>query len=383
VSRAPDGAGATAEPATGPFHIPSLDGLRAVSFFVVFLSHAGLEGRVPGYFGLSVFFFLSGFLITTLLRMEVDRTGTVSFKQFYLRRALRIFPPFYLVLGAAAILTYVGFLPGNVWASTLIAQASHVTNYYIIRNGWWDGIAPGTWVYWSLAIEEHFYVVFPLFYLFLCRWGVSRKKQALILLGLCGLVLAWRFVLVYGFDVYKERVYLATDTRVDSILIGCILAIWRNPMLDRDSFDDRRLAYLWLPAGISMILVSLLVRSPGFEQTLRYTLQSFGLLPVFVAAMRWPDRWPFRFLNFGWVRHVGVLSYSLYLMHPTALWALEKHTSWVTPVRSVAALAILLVLATAIHKYVERPSAVLRKNLARYFDRRAPKPEKSAKPVAA
>src|ERR1041385_111615 len=75
------------------FHIPSLDGVRAVSFLIVFLAHAGLEKWVPGYFGLTVFFFLSGYLITTLLRMEYDKSGTISLRDFYFRRVLRIFPP--------------------------------------------------------------------------------------------------------------------------------------------------------------------------------------------------------------------------------------------------------------------------------------------------
>ena len=75
-------------------HIPSLDGLRAVSFGIVFLGHASAARWMPGYFGLSVFFFLSGYLITTLLRMEFDRAGGIRFRDFYLRRVLRIFRPF-------------------------------------------------------------------------------------------------------------------------------------------------------------------------------------------------------------------------------------------------------------------------------------------------
>ncbi len=253
------GSGDEAAKGDGPFHIPSLDGIRAVSFFIVFLSHAGLSGIVPGYFGLSLFFLLSGFLITTLLRMEFDRKNDVSLKQFYLRRVLRIFPPFYLVLGAAAILTYQGFLQGTVWPSALLAQVCHVTNYYIIRHGWWDGIAPGTWVYWSLAIEEHFYLVFPVVYLVLRRTGVSRRNQAIGLLAACAVVLAWRCILVFGLHAHKDRVYLGTDTRVDSILAGCVLAIFKNPVLDRDAIDDRRLGYLWLPLGCASVLVSLVV----------------------------------------------------------------------------------------------------------------------------
>ena len=76
-----------------PFHIPSLDGLRAVSFGIVFVAHAGLEKYVPGGFGVTVFFFLSGFLITTLMRTEFEKSGTVNLKQFYLRR-VREYRPF-------------------------------------------------------------------------------------------------------------------------------------------------------------------------------------------------------------------------------------------------------------------------------------------------
>src|SRR5258708_20144236 len=76
-----------------PFHIPSLDGLRAISFFIVFVSHAGIDA-VPGGFGVTVFFFLSGYLITTLMRLEAGKTGNVSLRSFYLRRAFRILPPF-------------------------------------------------------------------------------------------------------------------------------------------------------------------------------------------------------------------------------------------------------------------------------------------------
>src|SRR5689334_10066848 len=83
---------------TDGFYIPSLDGIRAAAVGLVFLAHAGLNERVPGNFGVTVFFFLSGFLITTLLRMEFDKTGRISLKAFYPRRTLRILPPMYLVL---------------------------------------------------------------------------------------------------------------------------------------------------------------------------------------------------------------------------------------------------------------------------------------------
>src|SRR5580700_8795245 len=104
-----------------PAHIPSLDGLRTVSFLIVFLSHSGLLNIVPGGFGVTVFFYLSGFLITTLMRVERQKTGTVNVRHFYLRRALRILPPFYLVLIVASGLTALKLLPGELEPRVVLA----------------------------------------------------------------------------------------------------------------------------------------------------------------------------------------------------------------------------------------------------------------------
>src|SRR5438132_14220471 len=94
---------ATANKQSSSFYLPSLDGIRAAAVILVFVAHAGLKERIPGNFGVTVFFFLSGYLITTLLRIEHERTGGISLKMFYLRRTLRIFPPFYLVLLLATV----------------------------------------------------------------------------------------------------------------------------------------------------------------------------------------------------------------------------------------------------------------------------------------
>ena len=88
--------------------IASLDGLRAVSITIVFLAHSGLKGIVPGFFGVTVFFFLSGYLITTLLRIEFERSGDIGLVDFYVRRMFRIWPLFYLVLIVATLLTWLG-----------------------------------------------------------------------------------------------------------------------------------------------------------------------------------------------------------------------------------------------------------------------------------
>jgi peptidoglycan/LPS O-acetylase OafA/YrhL len=347
------------------FQIPSLDGIRAASFMVVFLGHAGLGGIVPGYFGLTLFFFLSGYLITTLMRIEFDRTGTVRLRQFYLRRMLRIFPPFYLVLAIAWLLTTLGIsAEARPTVQGMLSQTLHFTNYYIVAHGWWEGLAPGTWVYWSLAVEEHFYLFFPLLYLLLRRRFSTGRQQMFALLTICALVLVWRFVLVFELDAPKDRTYVATDTRIDSILFGCILAVWSNPFLDSGAIDGRRLARQWLPLGVSVVLLSIVVRVHWFDQTLRYTLQGLGLIPFFMAAIRWHDCGPFRLMNLAPVRYIGVLSYSLYLLHTVTLGAVNEWIPWSTPVRGILALALSIAMATLIYHAVEKPCARIRRRLS-------------------
>src|SRR5262245_34585181 len=165
--------------------IQSLDGIRAYSFLLVFFAHAGLDNYIPGGFGVTVFFFLSGYLITTLLRLEWEQHGSISFRDFYLRRALRILPPFYIVLSAAALLAVVGIVGvvnAPLRATPILAQALHVSNYWIIANTTND-LPVGTGVYWSLAVEEHFYLVFPAFFVILHRAFSSARARGLVLVA--------------------------------------------------------------------------------------------------------------------------------------------------------------------------------------------------------
>jgi peptidoglycan/LPS O-acetylase OafA/YrhL len=365
------------------FYIPSLDGIRAAAVMLVFLAHAGLNEQVPGNFGVTVFFFLSGFLITTLLRIEFDKKGRISLKAFYLRRTLRILPPMYLVLGLASALVLVGALEGSLHLDAVLAQVFHLSNYYVVYAGWWDGRAPGTWIYWSLAVEEHFYLLFPLFYLLLRRFVPARRHQMLVLLGICAAVLAWRCGLVFLLDAWKERTYLATDTRVDSILFGCILAICGNPVLDRARVLGRWWTLFWLPLGVAGLLASFVIREPWFQETFRYTLQGLALFPVFVVAICYHDWGVFRLLNIGWVRFLGVLSYSLYLVHPTILFGLAQWTSWHPVARGALALGLSVLVSTAIYYFVEKPCAHLRKRLSRVDDQARHSPADHRSPSSA
>ncbi len=346
------------------FYIPSLDGMRTVAFLIVFLSHAGLGKVVPGGFGVTVFFFLSGYLITTLLRREYERYKNIDFKLFYLRRILRIWPPFYLVLMLGSALTILGLLEGQIHLQAFLAQSLHYTNYYAIFIG--GGITVGSGVYWSLAVEEHFYLIFPPFYLFLRKLRVSPQRQMLIFWVLCLAVLLWRCILIYGFGVPSTRTFYASDTRLDSMLFGCALAVNGNPIMDTQHYSNRVWKYYFLPIGIFWIIFSFLYRSPEFQETFRYTVQGIALYPIFVTAIRFPDWGLFRLLNLDWMRFLGTLSYSLYLVHYTVIYGVRMYlTSLPGAIQGSLALLISLALAYVIYKFIESPVGELRKRFSR------------------
>jgi peptidoglycan/LPS O-acetylase OafA/YrhL len=345
--------------------IPSLDGLRAVSILIVFLAHAGLKGIVPGFFGVTVFFFLSGYLITTLLRIEFEETGDIGLRSFYVRRMFRIWPLFYVVLIAATLLSAFGAYgpPLPLDPGLVFMQFAHLANYAIVRSDWVLGRAEGTWVYWSLAVEEHFYLVLPLVYLAMLKARIRPRSQAAIFLGLCLVTLLWRLVLVFGFDATRERIYVATDTRIDSILFGCALAVAYNPVLDAAPCREAWLKSVWVPLGLALIVLSFVPRQPWFDQTIRYTLQGLALLPIFLVAVRYPDWAPCRALNHPWVKKIGVLSYAIYLVHVVVIGLIENRVASPVALMLLSA-AATLVVAWVLHRTVELPFIGWRKRLA-------------------
>jgi peptidoglycan/LPS O-acetylase OafA/YrhL len=345
-------------------HIPSLDGIRAISFLIVFVSHAGAERYVPGGLGVTIFFFLSGFLITTLMRSEYDRNSSINFPHFWLRRILRIFPPFYLVLLGAVVGTYLFEPRGTLDPRAVTAQALHYSNYWIIGHRY-VGLPDGTAVYWSLAVEEHFYLLFPWLYSWIRSLKASSRNQALIFWGLCLVVLLWRCVLVLHYHVSEDRTYLASDTRVDSILFGCALAVWCNPVRDTVALNEGRWKWVYVPLALAVMLLCLFVRGQEFRETLRYSLEGGALTVLFIAAIRFHQWTAFRLLNTRLFVFIGLLSYSLYLLHYTVIAAFLGLFPTMQPIlRAVLALLASIVLAWLIYIGIEKPCARLRQRLS-------------------
>jgi peptidoglycan/LPS O-acetylase OafA/YrhL len=351
--------------AAGGFHIPSLDGMRAVAVMIVFVAHAGLKHIVPGGFGVTVFFFLSGYLITTLLRREFEQRGTIDFAKFYLRRAYRIFPPLYLVLAILIALQLSGFLRQDMSWTAVAAQAFHLTNYYLIAYPSVEAapVVPHTVPFWSLAVEEHFYLLFPLgLLLILRRSGYARAAFGLA--ALCAAVLLWRVALLGIVDDPGHYTYHATDTRIDSLLYGCIMGLWLNPALDKapGRISGRGWAALCVLAA-GLLAVSFLWRAEEFRATLRYTLQGIALFPLFYCAVRYHRSALFSWLNTRPVRALGLVSYTFYLCHYAAIHIAGDLLGVEGLARGLAGFALAAAFSAASYLLIEKRFATMRRKL--------------------
>ncbi len=340
------------------FNVPCLDGLRACAFLLVFVAHAGADKIIPGGLGVTVFFFLSGYLITTLLRIEAHNSGSISLRRFYLRRSLRILPPMYITL--ALVYAWAHFGPhhsGN--ALGLFSALAYFWNYADLLLGGRANLPTGIGLLWSLMIEEHFYLIFPFVYQALIRRGTPRARQGSVLITICAGVLLWRCYLVFFCGVPLSTLprwtYSATDTRFDSILWGCVLGVCMNPWFAEGPGWLKRRKGLFALGGLSLLVITLAWREPHVRETLRYTLQAIGLYPVFYYCVSSPKAIFTRWLTVAPLRWIGWTSYSMYLIHFTVLIELNRRFVGHPVACACLALGASLLYSTGMRQWVELP----------------------------
>jgi peptidoglycan/LPS O-acetylase OafA/YrhL len=299
--------------------IPSLDGLRALSIAIVILSHtksllpapiasSGLFRYVigGGLHGVQIFFVISGYLITTLLLREYNRTGSVSFKRFYARRALRIFPPFYVYFAVLAILWFIGVIPEH-WP-TYLASATYTFIYLPNPHGWYVEHA------WSLSIEEQFYLLWPALLLFAHR----RAKSISLAVAIIALMPIVRIALYLAVN-NPERV-LVTSSSADTLMVGCLLALLGNQPAWQQAhrrFLNAFSAVVLLVAGFVLVpylSAKLTSGLPGILTiALGNTITALSIGGILMYVIDNPQSAAGQFLNLRLIRHLGVISYSLYL----------------------------------------------------------------------
>jgi peptidoglycan/LPS O-acetylase OafA/YrhL len=288
-----------------------------------------------------VFFVISGFLITSLLLHEEASTGTVSLRAFYLRRTLRIFPPFYLYAAVIALVGLSGHL--HLHRFDLLTAVTYTTNYHHQRS-WYLGHA------WSLAVEEQFYLLWP----FLIKYLGARRASALALATVMVAPLL-RFALMVDAPSFRPGIGETFPTVADAIATGCLLACWRG----RIGEFPRLAAFLRGPRFWCIPVITLgaaFVPSAKLDCLVGQTVTNLGLALVIDRMVHYPDALAGRFLNARPVVFVGVLSYSLYLWQQPFLARQSHQTMASFPLNLVLAVG----LALCSHYLVERPALRLR-----------------------
>lgn len=315
--------------------IPSLYGLRGAAALVVVIFHGLLNynlGRlVPAGDAVTLFFELSGLLITWLILQECDQTGRLDIRQFYTRRALRLFPVFYVVWVLCLAFRQI---PGK-WAYFF-----YMGDYFLAIQQKGSILAQA----WSLGVEEKFYLLWPLI-----LTQIDRKKLINGMVAILVLEPLYRYYMdLFGHGPYT---WFAFDTHVDYIMIGCLIALlvkqgWRPPA--------------WVSYPLTPVCVLLLLSLFPHDDNVPPYLLAVLLIAVICR--------PPAILNNRVARYLGVISYSLYLCHNlsnVAVW--NPLLGWVhSPFPAIATqLAVAIVVASALHFLVERPFLLLKNRFHR------------------
>ena len=301
--------------------VPALNGLRGVAILLVLGNHIPLrkyESLLPGgYVGVDVFFVLSGFLITTLLVQEFNRNGSVSLRNFYIRRALRLGPVLIIMLAAICALSFVLYDRSRAWQNCNYALIAlfYASNWVkaLSHNGL--GIVAQTW---SLSVEEQFYFIWPMLLLTLLRTN-TRGRYPIITAAILAL-LSWLDMICLALrGATFPRIMFGSDTRLVTLMIGCVLGLWlaSGPLTERAKRIFQKLLAILAPLSL-VCLVAFSISDNVLGRGLYY--YGFTVIALLAAAlilevMLSPQSVLKRFLEMKWLVWIGSVSYGLYVWH--------------------------------------------------------------------
>ena len=347
-------------------YITGLDGIRAIAVIMVLAYHLKLALFKSGFLGVTVFFILSGYLITGILISEVEEEGTIDLKNFWLRRIRRLVPA---VMSMAVVIIFVSAVVNKIiftkGCKDFLASVLGFNNWWQIFNkvSYFEAAGvPSPFTHcWSLAIETQFYLIYPLILLGIYKLvksrGEGRAKRGLLFAGVTLLLALISVILmIVLFDPQQDasRVYYGTDTRAFSLLFGALLAIlWEYRMVPRR-----------LSASVNMVLGSvsfavLLVMTIAINGSSNFWYrggQFFGtiLTVLMVYAVSGRKTWLSRFLSNPVLKWIGDRSYSIYLWHYPIILLISKGIKaswWITLIEIV----LSVVLAELSYRFIETP----------------------------
>ena len=347
-------------------YITGLDGIRAIAVIMVLAYHLKLALFKSGFLGVTVFFVLSGYLITGILISEVEEEGTIDLKNFWLRRIRRLVPA---VMSMAVVIIFVSAVVNRIiftkGCKDFLASVLGFNNWWQIFNkvSYFEAAGvPSPFTHcWSLAIETQFYLIYPLILLGIYKLVKSREegraKRGLLFAGVTLLLALISVILmIVLFDPQQDasRVYYGTDTRAFSLLFGALLAIlWEYRMVPRR-----------LSASVNMVLGSvsfavLLVMTIAINGSSNFWYRGgqfvgtiLTVLVIYTVSGR--KTWLSRFLSNPVLKWIGDRSYSIYLWHYPIILLISKGIKaswWITLIEIV----LSVVLAELSYRFIETP----------------------------
>ncbi len=345
-------------------YLPGLDGLRALAVFSVLLYHGGYSWMVGGFLGVEVFFVISGYLITSLLLAEWRDDNHISLGRFWIRRARRLLPALFVLL-VGVLLVGVIFLPDEVAGlrGDVLASVFYVNNwaYIFTDQSYFEVVGRPSLVahLWSLAVEEQFYLLWPLLFVGGMKLLGRRWFPVLVVAGAIGsAVLMAALFDPSGGD--PSRVYYGTDTRAAGLLFGCALAfVWAPWRLRPTVGRGMTVAFDLIGVAALAVLVHMLIFTNEFSSSLyrggflRLDLVTLVVIAVIVHPAAHLGRW----MGIAPLRWLGLRSYGIYLFH----WPVFQLTrpgldvDLDGPALFALRLAITLALAELSYRFVELP----------------------------
>ncbi|WP_314160970.1 acyltransferase family protein [uncultured Gemella sp.] len=309
-------------------YLPSIDSLRALAVLAVIIYHVDVNYLPGGFLGVDLFFVLSGYLISSLIIKEFRKTGTVNLYNFYIRRARRLLPAVYFMITVGLVVM--------VLFNEVLLHKSHLDAIfgYIYSSNWWYifhkldyfdsfGAQSPFKHLWSLAIEEQFYMIFPLLFLLVNRKKKSKdgtfKLNKNFLYVVLGLILVSLIAHILLFDINNiSRIYFGTDTRAFSLLVGVVGAIlYPMERLHTKVTPQQNLIY----SVISLVSIATLITVMIYTSEYNTWLYRGGFLLVAILGLiviissGKQHTVMARLLSFKPVVFIGKISYSLYLWH--------------------------------------------------------------------
>lgn len=330
---------------------PEIDGLRAAAVLLVILHHLGLSALSGGYIGVDVFFVISGFLITQIIVKEIQ-DGTFSISGFYKRRIIRLAPAYFLVLIITTLASMIVMLPAEllVYFKSVIYSTLFLANLFMWQDvgGYFGILADKVPLLhlWSLAVEEQFYIFWPLILLGLCK--VFKPKHLWIILAIAGLI--GLYISEYGVYHYRAAAYYLMPTRAFELLIGALTTVVPRLQLNRSNANAATLL------GLLMILV------PAFRYSITTNFPGVNALApcigtaLIIAFSHSQNNWVGRVLASAPMNFIGRISYPAYLWHWPLIVFLNIYLIKIDSYVALAGLATTLLLSTMTYWFIELPA---------------------------